>query len=508
MDKNQCDSKKIYRWKNRNLMHKPNHKQAVLFTIISYVGIAIGIVSTLFIYPKNKELLGVFRYVEALAQTIFPVLLLGGSQALINFSPKLADDLKKKLFNFNVFSILSKSIVGILILGILYFVPVFSGMKYVYFSFAMAICLAFIELFKKQATIIQKIAVPTFFDNIIPKLALPIVFLMLLYGHISQQESLLLYVGASLLVLLLSAFYLNRKWQSNFDFNFSTLFDNIKKRDYYKFSFFAFAGSLGSVFAFRLDALLIPKLINMEALGTFSIGVTLASALAIPATGIFVLYAPIVSNHLKNNDILNLGKDYKAVAKFLFFIGALIYSCIFLGIENLFSLLPSAENLLPSVPIILILGLNVIFNIGTGFNGEIITYSKFYKFNLFAILFLALLNVVLILTFVKFFQFGIIGVAIASFISMVLFNLVKLIFIYKKFGLWPFDLSYLKLVLVFSLVLCGVYFLPNSASIFWNLIHKCSLCLLLNLFIIYKLKLVYQYNLKADIIIDKVKNLI
>jgi hypothetical protein len=57
----------------------------------------------------------------------------------------------------------------------------------------------------------------------------------------------------------------------------------------------------------------------------------------------------------------------------LFFIGALLYSCIFLGIENLFLLLPTHENLMASVPIILILGFNVLVNMGTGFNGEIIT---------------------------------------------------------------------------------------------------------------------------------------
>ena len=486
-------------------MHKPSHKQAFLFTIINYVGIVIGIVSTLFIYPKNKELLGTFRYVEALAQTIFPLLLIGGSQALINFSPGLTANLKKKLFNFNIISILFLSAAGILILLVLSFIPSLNGLKYIYFSFAIAVCLAFIELFKKQATIIQKIAVPTFFDNIIPKMMLPILFLTVLAGIVSKNQSLYFFVGSSILVLILSSTYLYKKWRPNADFDFALLFKNIVKKDYYKFCFFAFAGSLGSVFAFRLDALLIPKLLNMEALGTFSIGVTLASALAIPATGIFVLYAPIVSNNLKNNNLMLLNKDYKAVAKFLFFIGMLLYSCIFLGIENLFSLLPTAENLLPSVPIILILGLNVVINMGTGFNGEIITYSKFYKFNLVAILLLAILNVVLILTFVKVFGGGIQSIAIASLISMVIFNVVKLLFIYKKLGLWPFDYSYLKLIAVFTIVLLLLWFLPNLNVNFYNLGYKCGLCLVLNVVLIYKLKLVFQFHTKVNLLITKFK---
>ena len=76
----------------------------------------------------------------------------------------------------------------------------------------------------------------------------------------------------------------------------------------------------------------------MEANGTFSIGITLASALAVPATGIFILYAPIISNYIKNNQISELDLKYKEISKLLFFIGALLYSCIFLGINNLFML--------------------------------------------------------------------------------------------------------------------------------------------------------------------------
>jgi O-antigen/teichoic acid export membrane protein len=262
----------------------------------------------------------------------------------------------------------------------------------------------------------------------------------------------------------------------------------------YRFSLFAFAGSLGSVFAFRIDSIMIPKFLSMEANGTFSIGVTLASALAIPATGIFILYAPLISNYIKNNQIAELDLKYKEISKLLFFIGALLYSCIFLGIENLFMLLPTHENLIGSIPVILILGFNVLINMGTGFNGEIITYSKHYKFNLIAIGLLIVLNISLNLMFIKVLKYGIEGVAVASLISMLLFNFSKLLFIYKKFKILPFDKSYIKLILVFVTVLFISYNLPILNSPIFNLIYKTLFCLFLNLLIIYKLKLVYSYN--------------
>lgn len=225
---------------------------------------------------------------------------------------------------------------------------------------------------------------------------------------------------------------------------------------------------------------------------------TLASAIAIPATGIFSLYAPIISDFLKNNQLEALNKKYKETAKLLFFIGAILYSCIFLGIENLFQMLPTHENLMASVPIILILGFNVLVNMGTGFNGEIITYSKFYKFNLIAIALLVILNVTLNLVFILVFKLGIEAVAYASLLSMLAFNLSKLWFIYRKFKLFPFDKSFLKLVLVFSSVLLICYFLPNLNNTIQDLVIKISICLVLNLFFVYKLKLVYSFNFWLD----------
>ena len=476
------------------MQNKATQKQAFFFTIINYAGILIGIFSTLIIYPKNKEMLGVFRYVESIAQILYPVLLLGASQALINFYPKLSEIYRKKLFNYSIFSILLVSGIALIMLLLASNFSFLKGMKYVYFAFPIAVFLALIELFKKQSTIIQKIAIPTFFDNILPKIALPLLFILLLQQIISTNQSLLLYIFAYGMIFFLIAWYLFYHFKPKIDFDFKSLFVNISKKEYYRFSIFAFAGSLGSVFAFRIDAIMIKSFFSLESVGTFSIGVTLASAIAIPATGIFFLYAPIISDFLKNNQLAELNKKYKETAKLLFFIGAILYSCIFLGIENLFQMLPTHESLKASIPIILILGFNVLVNMGTGFNGEIITYSKYYKFNLIAIALLVILNISLNLIFILVFKLGIEAVAYASLLSMVVFNLSKLWFIYLKFKLFPFDKSFLKLIVIFSFVLVICYFLPQLNNLFLNLIFKISCCLLLNLLLIYKLKLVYSFN--------------
>jgi O-antigen/teichoic acid export membrane protein len=160
--------------------------------------------------------------------------------------------------------------------------------------------------------------------------------------------------------------------------------------------------------------------------------------------------------------------------------------------------LPAYEKLKSSIPIILVLGFSVLINMATGFNGEIITYSKYYRFNLVAILVLIIINVSLNLYFIYYTDFGIMGVAYASFIAMTLFNVSKLMFIYKKFGLLPFDKSFGKMALLFLLTGIAIYFLPNTRSHLLNLIYKSGLSLTINCLVVYKLRLVYQVSVWVD----------
>ncbi len=476
---------------------KASAKQFFLYSVINYIGTAIGIISSILIYPKNKGLYGTIGYIDSIAQLLFPVMVLGASHALIKFYPALDEAKKKQLFNYSIVSIGVISI--IVFMGILLYGGTSNdeNKHLFYFAFPIAISMAFIELFRKQAQDLQKLAVPTLYEKIIPKVVLPLLFILFLENIIGVFQSLIFYVLCYALIFILTGVYVYRHYKPGFNYRFKTLFGEISRKDYFRYSLYAFAGSLGSLLAFRIDSIVIFNLISQEANGTFKIGSNLASTLQIPAVGLFALYAPIVSGYLKSENFTELQMKYKEVAKLLFFIGAVLYSCIFLGIEDLFMLMPTYDKLKDSIPIILILGFSVLINMATGFNSEIITYSKYYRFNLITIVLLIVLNISLNLYFV-YAGYGIVGVAYASFISMTLFNISKLIFIYKKFGLLPFDKNFFIMAFIFTASLAIIYLLPDTGSNLVNLMYKTGLSLLINVFIVYKLKLVHQVNVWID----------
>lgn len=477
-------------------------KQVVWFAIFNYMGTAIGIVSSLLIYPKDLELQGIARYIDGISGLLYPIMVFGASQSLIKFYPALNERMQKQLFNYSLVSVGVVSLVLLAALSVYINVVNDEYNQYLYYAYPIAVSLAFVEVFKKQLQDLQKIAVPTLFEKILPKIALPIAFLLVIYNIADRNLALWVMLAGYLLILLLTTFYLFSHYKPGFNYRFKTLFGEISKRDYFRYSLYSLAGSLGSVLAFRIDNIIIPNMISLSANGVFGIGAILASTLQIPAVGMFALYSPVISNHLRNKNFKELEVKYKEIARLLFFIGAILYSCIFLGVEDLFRLMPDYSKLKDTIPIIEILGFSVLINMATGFNGEIITYSKYYRFNLIAVLILIVLNVSLNVWFIKA-GYGIVGVAYASFIAMTLFNISKLLFIYKKFKLLPFDKSFAKMGAVFLISGIVVYFLPDTKSHIINLVYKTGLSLTVNCIAVYKLRLVYQVNIWADKVLAK-----
>lgn len=484
---------------------KISAKQAVLFTAINYIGVAIGVISTVLIYPLDKELLGIVRYVDAFAQLLFPIMVLGSTNALINFYPSLSQKLQEKLFSFSLVSILKMAVVVALVIALSSFYLDAEKFKYLLIAFPLGLFMAYVELYKRQATNLQKLSVPTFYEKIIPKLALPLVFILVLYGTVSTDSALGLYVVAYGVIMVLVGRYVFKHYRHKLFNSYEDLFEQLPKKNYYAYSLYSFAGSFGAFFAFRVDSLMIPEFISFDANGTYNIAVTLASTLAIPATGVFALYAPVIARLIKESAWSELNVKYKNVCKYLFFIGAFLFSCIMVGIEPLFLILPTYENLAPSLPVIYILGINVVINMSTGFNTEIISYSKYYRFNLVAILSLMVLNIFLNWYLLSQTDLGILGVAYATLISLTLFNLVKTFYIYKKMKLWPFDKSFVKMVVFFMVVVLLVFEIPLTNYPWFDLFYKVLLVVVIHLIGLYKFQWVpeitdYLNKLKSKIV--------
>ncbi|WP_430411951.1 polysaccharide biosynthesis C-terminal domain-containing protein [Kordia sp.] len=478
--------------------------QALKFSVINYIGAAIGIVSTLFIYPNNKEFLGIIRYIFDGSQILMAFFVFGTSQSLVNYFPRFKDSVEKRNIFFSstlviviINSILFSIIFLLLANSLSSVLPNFHAFDYIEYSIVVGFAFAIMDVSKRQASNYKKIAIPTVLERFSIKVFFPAIFLLLLAGIISVETGKLLYTSCFVILLIVALLYVKKVANIQFNFNYKNVFDTTFRKEYVTYSVFAFLSILGSLLAFKIDGIMVPNLIEVDAMtanGTYSIGVVLAGTLAIPAVGLYTIYSPIIREYIAKDDIVSLEKKYKEISMLLFALGGFLLSCIFLGVDDLFSILPTRENLLDTIPIILILSFNVVIDMSTSFNSHILLYSKYYRFNMIAIAILVVLNIVLNIYFIKYLNFGIEGAAYATLISMTLYNSVKLIFIYSKYKIQPFTKKHFILLVVLLGSVFILHNIPTTNNTILDIILKVGTCMIVNGFVIYKLRMIPMVN--------------
>ena len=149
-----------------------------------------------------------------------------------------------------------------------------------------------------------------------------------------------------------------------------------------------------------------------------------------------------------------------------------MFSCILVGFPYLTNFIKNGDQLRQAEPVVWILGFAMIFDLATGFNGHIISLSKYYRFNIVIMLFLAITTIALNYLFLTKTQFGIIGIAMATAISLTLFNMIKIYFNYVKFKVFPLTIEMMYVLIICTLAITLAIMFPVTKSNLVNLLYK------------------------------------
>ena len=136
------------------------------------------------------------------------------------------------------------------------------------------------------------------------------------------------------------------------------------------------------------------------------------------------------------------------------------------------------------------------------FNSEIISLSKYYRFTVVTIIILALISIALNLILIPI--YGMIGAAFASLISILIFNIIKHVFIILKMKISPFSINTLKIILIgITLFTIDNYLMSTISNDFLAILLKSTVTTVLYLSVIYLLKISPKLN---DMIKSFIKN--
>lgn len=478
--------------------------QIFWYNFANYLGIILVFLASIFLYPYNLALLGEIRYIETIGNFIFPVLLFGLPQALVKFRPQMQSYHLPRYFGTTIAIILFLSIIVYLVLKIIFYLFEIKNNEYYIYGFLLAICLAFIDLIKSKAIMLEKVKLPILLEKISPKIALPVIFILILNNLINPNYSIDYYLIFYILLTIALFIYIFKLTIPKFSIKYYFLFENFTVKEFINFSFYSFLSSIGFLLAFRIDSFMIPQYLNMADNGAYSIAQTLSGLIGVPMASVFALNSHLISQLIKDKNFIELGKRYKESATYLYWIGSVFFGLILILIPFLDQIFNNYSQIHHIKWGLFLLSLSMLVNMGTSYNTEIITYSKYYKFNLFTLFILVVSNIVLNYYFLTQTDFKLVGVAIATLFSMTIYNLVKIWFIYKKFNMLPFDIKYIKVVIISIFIFLLILVLPNFNSFTITFLYKGIFIIVLNLFLISKFNLID----KVVIIVQKIKKLI
>lgn len=459
-------------------------RQGFKYSLIGYFGFLIGTFSAIFIFPRDMVFYGKLRYILPTAEMLLPIVVFGLSFSNVKFFNKTKTDGKQQNF-------LSLSLAGILINFALFIGGYFLAsllfpqlqqtemweMKRLILP--LILVLAFSAVFNKYLSNYKRIVIPNIFENLLPKLANLGAFSLFFFLGFPEKVAYLFFIGMFVLGLVGYIFYTNRLEKLKPDF--ST--DYVKKdgmwREVLNYSFYGFLGNIGNFVAVRIDSVMIGEFLGFEPNGVYNTLYAIISLITVPAMGLYSISAPIINKNIIENDFEELDRFHKKTSLTLFFLGAVLLSCILVGFPYLTNFMKNGDLLRQAEPVIWVLGFAMLFDLATGFNGHIISLSKYYRFNIVVMLFLAGTTVALNIYFLKNTNLELFGVAIATAISLTLFNIAKIVFNYWKFNVFPLCIEMMYAMLIGTIGIAVAILLPEFNNNFVNLFYKPGVVLLL-----------------------------
>ncbi|KAA2215644.1 lipopolysaccharide biosynthesis protein [Chryseobacterium sediminis] len=465
-------------------------RQGFKYSIIGYIGFLLGTVSAIFIFPNDFEFYGKLRYILPTAEMLVPFVVLGISYSNVKFFHRVEKDGKKQ-------NMLSLSLLAVFI-NFLIFTVVFFILPYFYPKFRhseawkmkemilpLILILSFCAIFNKYTSNYKRIVVSNIFDNLFPKIANLGAFCLFFFAlsqnitaSASQKVAFAFFFGIFFLMLLGYIYYTNKLEKIKLDFNTDYFKKNNFWKEFFNYSFFGFLGTFGNYLA--INSFMIGEFMGMEEVGIYSVLYALISLISIPQLGLFNISAPIINKTLADGDMEELDRFHKKTSLTLYFLGAVLFSCIMVGFPYLTQFMPKNGTMLREYePVVWIWGSAVLIDLATGFNGNIISLSKYYRFNILVMLLLAGLTIGLNYYFIKNTQLKLIGIALSTAISLTIYNVVKIIFNYIVFKVSPLSIEMIFVSIICTLAITVAIVLPNFNSNLINLVYKPAVVLIL-----------------------------
>lgn len=450
-------------------------KQSIQTTIFSYIGVVIGYVNVLWLYPYalDASQLGTFRTIQDLGMLFVPFAQLGVGHGITRFFPQLKTNKSAFLSYGLAFSLVGFVVVSSIFLGFkTQIVGLFAVNSPEVIDFFGVVLL--ITLFALLSSILDsysrsylKVAIPTLIREVFLRLLTGILvgsYLLKWITFPQVMQGLIAVYGFALLGILVYLIWLG---VLKLDFRWNT-FPKGFRTSFMHFSLVTFLATAASILIMKIDSIMISSMISLEANAIYTIAFSMALVIELPRRAISQVVMPVIADHFAKENHKEINKLYQQISNRQLYICLLLFIGIWSNLDTIYRFIPNHEIYETGKYVVVLIGLGKLFDVMFSVNGEILVFSKFYRFNLVATIGMSILTIGLNYLLIPI--YGIEGAAIASVAVMFLFNVTKYLYLKIKLGFDPFSKETIKIAFVGILALLPGFILNLTLAPILNLI--------------------------------------
>lgn len=458
-------------------------RQSILTSIISYVGVVIGYINLLYLYPKflEPEQIGLLRTIQDAALLFTPFAIFGLGQSIIKFFPHFSSDTKQAKNFITLILTLGLFCYGLFFIVFMVFSDFFVSffetnapniIQYTPLILWLTFFLLFITLLEQYSRSQLNIAFPGFLREVGIRLLQGMLVSCYFLGWISFEEFLLISVILYLILLVVLAFYLihQGKLQLSFDY---TAFPRNKLKDIFTFSALSFVGTSAMILIGKMDSVMVSGMLGLASNAIYTTAFYMATVIEIPKRAITTTASPLIARAFEKNDLQEVKLIYKKTSINQFIIGALLLIGVWANLPNVFKLMPKGEYYQAGAFVVTIIGCGKLIDMVFGPSSEIIGLSRHYWFNLVVITLLA--GVVITANAFLIPTMGVEGAAYGTVIALIIYNVSKFFFVLGKLGLQPFSWNTLKVLAIALVTALLNRALPTLEQTFFDIAYRSSL---------------------------------
>ena len=415
-------------------------KQSIRGTIVTYLGIAVGIVTTFFVLTRflTTEEIGLARVLIDAATLFIGLAQLGTNASIIRFFPYFKEKDSDEDHGF-FFWALVVPFVGFLILAIVFWacrVPLCAWfgdksslfVDHYYFVLPLAFFMLYQAICESTCNVLMRIVVPRGVRELWVRVGLLAIYLLKAYNVISIDG---LVIGicvnyAIAAIINLCYFFSLKKINLRPDWSFLRANKSLVRR-YLTYTGFLIISAVTSVLAPTLSSFFVTAKMGLDSTGIFAIATYIAVMVSVPNRSVAAIASPQLALAIKEQNIDECSFLVRQVTRNMLLVGGLILLTMWVNIDLIFHILPNGATFATAKYIVLILGVSQLIMATFSICLNTLNYSRFYAFSLLLSLILTvsalLLNNYLIPIF------GMEGAAASNLLSYGLYYLLGIAFV-------------------------------------------------------------------------------